>query len=164
MKKSFTFLLLILIVSCAQPAEETADPKPSNTELVQGMYDAFAEGNVEAVLAVFSDSIVWNEAEGFIYADGNPYVGPQAIVEGVFARLGQEWEYWNLENITLQSLDDDGVLATGRYKAKNRTTAKELDAQFAHVWKFQDGKATSFQQYTDTKQSVEAITPDSEEE
>jgi hypothetical protein len=33
-------------------------------------------------------SIEWNEAENFIYADRNPYVGPQAVLEGVFTRLG----------------------------------------------------------------------------
>jgi len=44
-----------------------------------------------------SPDIQWNEAENFVYADGNPYVGPDAVVNGVFARLGAEWEYWNLE-------------------------------------------------------------------
>jgi uncharacterized protein len=39
-----------------------------------------------------NQSIEWNEAENYIYADHNPYVGPQAVLEGVFARLGSEWE------------------------------------------------------------------------
>ena len=164
MKNSLTFLFLLFFMACSQPSEEAADPQPSNVDIVQGMYDAFAEGNVDAVLASLSDSIVWNEAENFIYADGNPYVGPQAVVEGVFARLGQEWEYWNLENISLQSLGEDGVLATGRYKAKNRATTKELNAQFAHVWTLQDGKAARFQQYTDTKQAIEVATSNTEED
>lgn len=34
----------------------------------------------------------------------------------------------------------------GPYKA----TGKSFKAPFAHVWKFQGGKAVSFQQYTDT--------------
>lgn len=40
---------------------------------------------------------VWNEAENFPYADGNPYVGSQAIVEGVFGRIVADWDYWALD-------------------------------------------------------------------
>lgn len=32
--------------------------------------------------------IEWNEAESNSLADGNPYISPNAILEGVFARLG----------------------------------------------------------------------------
>jgi hypothetical protein len=31
--------------------------------------------------------ISWNEAEGNPLADRNPYVGPQAVADSVFARL-----------------------------------------------------------------------------
>jgi uncharacterized protein len=43
-------------------------------------------------LAAFDPEIEWWEAENFIYADGNPYVGPQAVLQGVFARIGTEWD------------------------------------------------------------------------
>ena len=62
-----------------------------NVDLVRGMYDAFAAGDVPTLLQSFDPEIVWNEAENFPYADGNPYVGPQAVVDGVFVRLGGEW-------------------------------------------------------------------------
>lgn len=50
-----------------------------NVDLVRGMHDAFAAGDVAAVLASMHPEIVWNEAESFPYADGNPYIGPQAV-------------------------------------------------------------------------------------
>ena len=62
-----------------------------NVQLIRGMYDAFGTGDVAAVLGQMDQSIEWREAENFMYADGNPYVGPQAILEGVFMRLGSEW-------------------------------------------------------------------------
>ncbi len=58
-----------------------------NVELMRGLYYAFGRGDVEAVLGPMDEGIEWNEAENFIYADRNPYVGPQAVLEGVFARL-----------------------------------------------------------------------------
>ena len=166
MKHSIIILMLSFIVAC-QPTDQNHnhnndenDQEKAHMQIIRGLYAAFDEGNVEAVLSVMDPGIHWNEAENFIYADGNPYVGPDAIVEGVFKRLGEEWEYWNLENRILQEIDDDGVLATGKYVAKHLTTGKEIDAQFAHVWKLENGKVVSFQQYADTKQVAEAIVED----
>lgn len=46
--------------------------------------------DVPAVLAVLSPDISWTEAEGFPY--GGTYVGHDAILQNVFARLGDEWD------------------------------------------------------------------------
>ena len=47
----------------------------------------------------------------------------------------------------------DSVIATGHYSGTYKATGKPIHAQFAHFWTVKDGKATSFQQYTDTLQS-----------
>jgi uncharacterized protein (TIGR02246 family) len=135
----------------------SAMPKPDNVSVAKMMYDAFANGDIPGVLAGLDENVVWNEAENFIYADGNPYVGHDAVVNGVFARIGNEWEYWNLEEMEFNEAGTDKVLATGRYKAKHKRTGKKINAQLVHVWTFKDGKATSFQQYTDTKQAARAV-------
>jgi ketosteroid isomerase-like protein len=125
-------------------------------EIVRGMYEAFADGNVEAVVARLDPKVEWNEAEHFPYADGNPYIGPQAVVQGVFQRLGSEWEYWSLDIDRILDAGDS-VVACGRYRAKNRETKAEINAQFTHVWDLEDGKAARFQQYVDTHQVVRAM-------
>ena len=62
----------------------------SNLDIVKGVYAAFSVGDIPAVLGVMSPGIVWNEAENNLpLAEGNPYVGPQAVLEGVFMRLGE---------------------------------------------------------------------------
>jgi hypothetical protein len=58
--------------------------------------DRHRGGNVEAVLGAPSETVVWNEAEYFPFDDGNPYVGREAVLNGVFALLGSDWEYWTL--------------------------------------------------------------------
>jgi ketosteroid isomerase-like protein len=156
-----TILFLAFISSLyACSSACTCKSGEANASAVSDIYSAFAEGNMDAVLASMSPDIQWNEAENFIYADGNPYVGPDAVVNGVFARLGGDWDYWNLEEISVNPVGASQVLATGRYKAKNKASGKELDAQFAHLWTIAEGKATHFQQYTDTKQAAEAIIVD----
>jgi len=117
--------------------------------LVRGIYDAFAAGDVPGVLGRMSPDIVWNEAENFIYADGNPYRGPEAILNGVFARCIGEWDGFSA--IPEEYLDaGDTVVVLGRYRGTNKATGRAMDAQLAHVWRVADGKVVAFQQYTDT--------------
>ena len=63
-----------------------------NIQLIRGLYESFGKGDVPTVLGQMDQNIEWREAENFIYADRNPYVGPQAVLEGVFMRLAAEWE------------------------------------------------------------------------
>ena len=160
MKNLFLFLAILTLVACQPKAEEG----PDNAERVSKLYDAFAAGDMESVLASMDQGIQWSEAENFIYDYGKPLVGTDAVVEGVFAKLGAEWEYWNLEDKNFENLGENKVLVTGRYKAKNKATGKELDAQFAHVLTLKDTLVVNFQQYTDTKQAAEVVTMDMVEE
>ena len=138
-------------------ADQARAAMKGNVAVVDGLYQAFAKGDVPAVLAVMDANIVWNEAEGFPYSDKNPYLGPDAVVNGVFARIGAEWEYWNLTDIQLHDMSGNMVLATLRYKAKHKTTGKVIDSQTAHLWTLRDGKIIAFQQFTDTKQAAGAV-------
>ena len=127
-----------------------------NLEVVRRMYDAFSQGDIETVLGQMDEGIEWNEAENFPYADGNPYVGPQAVLEGVFMRLGEEWEGFKV--VPNEFLDaGDHVVALGTYSGNYKATGAGVRAQFAHVWGLREGKVVSFQQYTDTKQFADAV-------
>ncbi len=123
----------------------------ANVALIRGLYDGFAAGDVGAVLGAMSPDIVWNEAENFPYADGNPYVGPQAVAEGVFARCIGEWDGFGIE--VEEILDaGDTIVALGRYKGSCKATGRSMNPQVAHVWRVADGKAVSYRQYVDTLQ------------
>jgi ketosteroid isomerase-like protein len=127
-----------------------------NIELIQALYAAFGAGDVSGAVSLMSPDIVWNEAEHFPYADGNPYVGPEAILTGVFARLGGEWD--GFAAVPSEYLDaGDTVVVLGRYRGTYKATGLALDAQLVHVWRVADGKVTGFQQYTDTWQSAQVI-------
>ena len=127
----------------------------ANVALVNGIYEAFASGDVPAVLGAMSPGIVWNEAENFPLADRNPYVGPEAVLNGVFARLGSDWEGFAVD--PKEYLDaGDAVVMLGRYRGTCRATGRPVDAQLAHVWRIEGGKVTGFQQLTDTLQFARA--------
>ena len=127
-----------------------------NVELVRAVYAAFAAGDVPAVLGAMSPEIVWHEAENFPYADRNPYLGPEAVLTGVFGRIATDWD--GFAAVPKEMLDaGDTVIVLGRYKGTYRETGRTLDAQLAHVWRVADGRIVGFQQYTDTLQADRVV-------
>jgi ketosteroid isomerase-like protein len=94
-----------------------------HVSLVKQVYDAFAKGDVSAVLATFDPQIDWREAEGFAYADGNPYIGPEAVLQGVFGRLMSEWDGFAATPREFLATTD-GVVTLGRYTATNKATGR----------------------------------------
>jgi ketosteroid isomerase-like protein len=127
-----------------------------NVAIVRGLYEAFGKGDIPGVLGKFDQKIEWREAENFIYADRNPYIGPNAILEGVFLRIVSEW---NDFTVSPESIIDAGeqVVTLGTYSGTHKKTGKSVRAQMVHVWNMSDGKAVRFQQYTDTKQFADAV-------
>ncbi|WP_431136153.1 ester cyclase [Psychroserpens mesophilus] len=129
---------------------------PENISIINGLYDAFAKGDIPTVLSGMDAAVVWNEAESNSLADGNPYLGPAAILNGVFARLGANHEYFKLADIELHEMSNNQVLATLRYDAKNKATGIAYNAQAAHLWTLNGGKVIAFQQYVDTKKLADS--------
>ena len=119
----------------------------NNLDSVRGVYDAFAKGDITAVLRFLSPDINWTEAEGFPY--GGTYTGPDAVLAGVLMRLGAEWDGFSAAPDEFVD-GGDTVVVLGRYSGKYKATGKSLRAVFAHVWKVREGKAVRFVQYVDT--------------
>lgn len=135
---------------------ETMTGKSANIALIEAAYGDFARGDIAALTGRMSPAMEWREAENFPYADGNPYVGPDAIVQGVFARIGGEWDGFTV--VVGELLDaGDRVVMFGRYQGRCKTTGKPIDAQVVHLWTIAHGKLTAFQQVADTWQVVEAM-------
>lgn len=127
-----------------------------SVQLIQSLYDAFAKGDVPAVLGTLSPGIAWTEAAGFPY--GGTYHGPDAVLAGVFMRLATEWQ--GFAAVPRDFIDGgDTVVALGQYSGKYNATGKSFQAEFAHVWTLKDGKAIRFVQYTDTQLVCQALQP-----
>lgn len=119
--------------------------------VVRSVYDAFAKGDIDAVLGLMSDKVEWNEAEHFPYWPGGPFIGPQAVLNNVFARVGQDFDDFKVDVGRLVGCGET-VLSEVRYRGTAKATGKRLDVQVAHVWDVRDGKIARFQQYADTWQ------------
>lgn len=111
--------------------------------------NAFLLSTDAAAMELMAPDIVWNEAENFPLADRNPYIGPQAVVEGIFARLGDHIDDFGVE-IDRFVASGDGVVMEGRYIGTAKMTGQPINPQIAHVWTVRDGRIAAYQQHVDT--------------
>lgn len=128
-----------------------------NKQKIEELYAAFGKGDVPSIIGALDPQVEWWEAENFIYADKNPYRGPESVLMGVFGRLAAQWDGFA---VSVEEVLDagDSVVGRGYYSGKYHQTGREVRAQFAHVFKLRDGKVVKFQQYTDTAQFLQATT------
>lgn len=127
-----------------------------NVELTKGVYAAFAAGDIPGILSIFVPDIHWTEALGGPY--GGVSIGPDAVVQNVFMKIGTEWDGY--QAIPREFVGSGGtVVALGTYSGTYKKTGKSFTAPFAHVWKFKDGKVVSFEQITDTAVHQQPLQP-----
>ena len=122
-----------------------------NASRIEELYEAFGRGDIQTVLDAMDPQIEWNEAEHITFWPGHAFVGPDAVVQGVFMRIGEF--FGDTFRIVPQRFVNGGstVLVEVRYHGVAQATGKEFDIQVAHVWDLgADGKVTKFQQYADT--------------
>jgi ketosteroid isomerase-like protein len=84
----------------------------TNVEVIKGLYEAVAKGDIPTALAGLDPNVEWTEAEGIPYA--GTYVGPDAVLNNVLVRLATEWDGFT---ITPQDFIDGGekIVVPGRY-------------------------------------------------
>lgn len=127
----------------------------ANAEAVRGAYAAFARGDLEGALAVMDEGIEWHQAQGLPH--GGVYRGLAAVRTAVFDPLEAAW--WDGFSADPDEVIGCGehVVVLGRYTARAKATGARLDVPFAHVWRFRNGRAIRFHQFTDTRGWVEAL-------
>jgi len=116
----------------------------SNAEILGAAYDALAAGDVAAVLAVLSDGITWHiPGRNPLSAD---YTGHDEVIT-FFQALGERSAgTFSLDVHDILDNGDDKVVALVTENAERH--GARLTDPAVHVWRFADGKATSFRCYT----------------
>jgi uncharacterized protein len=123
----------------------------SNAQTIHSAYAAFANNDPSVLFGAMAPDVQWNEAQGNPLADGNPYVGAEAIGAGVFGRLLAAIDSFTAVPDRIIDGGDD-VIVLGRYGGTMKQDGATLSAPFCHAYHFDGGRIVSFQQYTDTEQ------------
>ena len=123
----------------------------SSVQTIQAGYAAFANNDPSVLFGAMAPDIQWNEAEGTPLAERNPYVGAQAVGEGVFGPLLAMIDGFTVTPDRFVDGGDD-VIVLGRYGGTMKQGGAKLDAPFCHVYRFNGDRIMSFHQYTDSAQ------------
>jgi ketosteroid isomerase-like protein len=130
------------------------DVLPDIVDSARSVYAAFERGDIPVALALFAPEIRWTEALGGAY--GGTSVGPQAVLENVFMKLGSEWDGFAAV-VDEFVASGNTVVALGTYHGVYMASGKRQQIPFAHAWKFENGLAVEFQQYTDTALQLQVM-------
>ena len=123
----------------------------SSVQTIQAAYAAFANNDPSVLFGAMAPDIQWHEAQGNPLADRNPYVGAEAVGDGVFGRILAAIDNFTAAADRFVDGGDD-VIVLGRYRGTMKHSGATLDAPFCHVYRFEGDRIMSFQQYTDTAQ------------
>lgn len=130
----------------------------TNLEIIKSTYEGKNSAeNGKALQQHLAGNATWTEAAGFPY--GGTYIGFEDIAKNIFSRLGSEWIDYKFvpEDYVVQG---DNVVAYGTYSGTYKETGSYFKARVAHVWKLNEGKIISFEQFVDSKTVVDAIKKD----
>jgi len=126
----------------------------TNLEVIQGIYKGDAEQIAKNLQAALAPRFDWTEAAGFPYA--GTFHTLEEVGMNVFARLSTEWIDYRAETESFFDAGDT-IVVTGYYKGTYRQSGGIMDARFAHIWTFKDGKIVKYIQNVDTKKVWDAI-------
>lgn len=119
----------------------------TGAEIARAFYAAVESGDLPGGLALIADDCRWTEMESF--GSAGVYVGPGAVRDNIFVRIGTEWEAFSMK---VDDVVDAGemALAVGTYAGTYKETGRAFQARVVHVFHTRDDKIVSFEQFTDT--------------
>jgi len=125
----------------------TAEPGRSPAETVRLQYLASATGDMDLWRSVVAEDLEWTESAGFPLA--GTYRTPDGTIDGVFAKLAEQWDDWTTHDDTYVA-DGERVVVLARYSARNKATGKAMQARVAHSFIVRSGHIVRMEQIVDS--------------
>jgi ketosteroid isomerase-like protein len=128
-----------------------------NKQVIEQGYRLFQSGNIDQLLQLFADDIEWLGSEIEYVPFSRDYHGKQDVAQ-FFAQMSQAQDAQRFEPQEMIA-EGDKVAVTGYAKWAVRSTGKDYEYPWVHVFTLRDGKVTKFQQYFDTAATRDAYMP-----
>jgi len=125
-----------------------------NTRIVQQAYENFKNGDIPALLDLYSDDIDWRLPE----IENVPWIGSRKGREETAELFQSLAEAQDVLTFNPQEFiaKGDKVVVLGDYSWRVKATGREFGSEWAHVWTVKNGKLVGFQEYADTAATSKA--------
>jgi len=127
-----------------------------NIKTIQGVYEAFGRGDVEAVLEAVTDDVDWAAEASSTAA---PWYGVRHGKEGVasfFEAFGSTMEIQEFDPYAFAANDAE-VHTVVHCRATSRATGKAINHDLHHYFRFENGKIAFYRGTEDTAQTHAAL-------
>ena len=118
---------------------ETHEMSPK--DVVAAAYATFAAGDTDAWAKLHTDNLTFT-IFGQLPQSG-VFVGTDAVIEGVFAKIPTLWPEFTLTPINIDVVGDTVYV-------HNKMTGEGLDSETMHIFTLRNGKIASFKAFEDT--------------
>jgi 2-(1,2-epoxy-1,2-dihydrophenyl)acetyl-CoA isomerase len=125
-------------------------------ELVDTIYQALARRDRETLARSLDPDVVSRVTDSLPAGAGGEHRGAEALLRDVWGAVARHYQV-RPEPDEFLSLADGGWLVLGRYRGVARATGRTVDAAFAHVWRFRDGRVVRLDQVTDGHPWLDAL-------
>jgi 2-(1,2-epoxy-1,2-dihydrophenyl)acetyl-CoA isomerase len=117
--------------------------------VAQRLYDAFAQGDGQALFDLLTDDFVGTVSTGMPHGVGGDHRGRVEMVTGVWGRIASVYDM-HVDPLEFLPVDDTRVVVLGRYWGPARDGSSSVDAAFAHIITTRGDRVAALQQITDT--------------
>jgi ketosteroid isomerase-like protein len=117
-----------------------------NVQTIEELYNAFGRGDLNAVLNVLAEDVVWQHPRPADIPWGGEHHGCDAVAQFFIATN----QHVNVEQFSPEQfvVQDDQVIVFG---------GRVYRTDWTHVFRLLDGRIVSFREYTDTATIIEAL-------
>ncbi len=122
-----------------------------NKEIVEELYRCFRQQDVEHFKQLCSPSIIWQQNSGF--PGEGTHQGPTAVLNKVYKAFNIEWKRWSFVIERILDAGDD-IVVLGYFSGVKRDDGEHFKLAASHIYSFNAGKVTKFQQFTDEQSMV----------
>lgn len=127
----------------------------NNVQIIQNAFADFGAGNIQGILDVCTDDVVWSSPENPDVPIAGTFKGKEEVMN-FFSHVAENVDYSNFEAKEFFS-DKDAVVVLGHHTGKVKKTGKTFDHDWCMVFKLRDGKVYSYNIFVDTRDQAESF-------
>lgn len=122
--------------------------RDDNLRTVRGVYTAFGNGDIPAMLTLLADDIEWEHPGPSQIPWAGSFRGHDGVVS-FFTAIMENADFLGFEPQTFLS-DGDRVVVFGTETLKNKANDRVWETAWCHDYTLRDAKITNFREFTNT--------------
>jgi hypothetical protein len=124
-----------------------------NVDVVQGAWDAFGRGDMDAVLDAIAPTAETRVPETLPW--GGTYAGPEGFGDFV-AKLYESFEQFSATPDKVLGADDNHVIVTAKVKGRTKG-GTTIENRAVWIYQLRDGRIADAETFGDTAQVLQAL-------